>query len=245
MIWLAVRKYLVSTRPLEKYTPLDIQCCFDLQNVPVTQIEERVFDENEVTRIRNFDPQVVAFTSERGAEIFFKSIEPLLSLSEVEFYGIGPLTCSAVIKNGHGCSSPSRRHSEGLADLLVSGAGNKRVLLFRSGQANKALDEILRDNSVSYLATKAYDVTKKPIQDKGIFLGDDCFGVVFTSAIEVESFASGMNEELRDFLSSGKKMFSIGKYTTERLMRKGFTVSEPVGNSDFEVLVGRICSEYC
>lgn len=239
------KRYLLSTRPGEKFSTPEVECCFEILNVPVTRISERRFEDSEIRRIVDFGPEAIAFTSETGAGIFFRDLSQRLKLRNVDFYGIGPVTCSAVRKEGFDCISPDRRDSEGLAHLLAGEKRDHRVLLFRSGQANKILDETLRDRGVEYLPVKAYDVVSMPQVSSDVFLSENCFGIVFTSALEVESFLKAVREEIHEPSDLECRIFSIGKYTTERLIKKGFTISHPVGNSDFESLLRDICRMYC
>lgn len=239
------RRFIISTRPAEKFGYLELDCCFDIRNVPLTEINEMEFRESDLEGIRAFDPDIVVFTSERGADIFFSRINKGLDKKERKFYGVGPATCARVESEGYNCISPEKRNSRGLGELLVSREADSRILLFRSGQANAVLDELLSSSGTRFMNVTAYYVVKLCNSNKEIFLEDSCFGVVFTSSMEAESFAELMGAGIEPFRSSGKRVFSIGDFTTATLKKLSLTVSEPEGNSDFRTLMENICSQYC
>lgn len=238
------RSFIVSTRPIGKFSLPDTDCCFSLVNVPVTRISDIELGPDILTEINDFSPDSVVFTSERGAAIFFSRVYASLDDGPAVFYGVGRSTCREVESAGFSCNMPVRRDSVGLADLISKEEKGRSVLLFRSGQANKSLDLRLSREGIVHMSVNAYDVefiNDFPIEP---FLSPECFGVIFTSAMEVRSVFGKMDSLKRDVFNR-KKMFSIGHFTTKALTSFGIDVSEPFGKSDFSELFGKICVEFC
>ncbi len=241
---MSVGKFLVTTRPAEKVAPLDSHLCVEVVNVPLTEISEVEFPQSEIDRIRKYDPEAVVFTSKRGAEIYFSEIDPHLNRGKRAYYGVGPSTCSSVTANGHDCTMPAKRDSQGLGELVSGREAGKRVLFFRSGQANRVLDEMLSAGNVQFINATAYNVVKIRKPETAPIMDPDCFGVVFTSSMEVESFIDAIGGSLGQLVGSGMKFFSIGKYTTLSMGKHSIPLSEPEGNSDIEQLLKEICRKY-
>lgn len=235
------RKFIASTRPAEKFIIPDEELCVDIMNVPLTVIDEVDFPESEIAKMKGFDPDAVAFTSKRGADIYFSVIEPQLHGKERTYYGIGEPTCRSVEENGYRCIAPEKRDSEGLGMFLADREKGSRVLLFRSGQANSFLDEILSEAGVEFMNVTAYNVRQIARPDTAPFRDPDCFGVIFTSSMEVEAFANLFGERLNEFADSGTMFFTIGRFTAQTMEKHSIPVSEPHGNSDFEGLLKEIC----
>jgi len=238
------RKFIISTRPAGKFSEPETGCCFDLVNAPLTEISEVPFTDDQVKAIDEFDPDCVVFTSEKGAALFFSEIDPHLSGRPRNYYGIGPSTCREVMENGLSCKFPEVRTSEGLANFLARNERNSKLLLFRSSRANSVLDEILDREKIEFQNITAYNVSQ--IKSKEIMRATepDCFGVIFTSSMEVESFVGNLGDKVLE-IAPGIKLFSIGEPTSETLKKHSLAVSEPIGNSDFDDLFEEICSLYC
>lgn len=236
-------KFIVSTRPAEKFS-MPENPCTEIVNIPLTEISEMNFKEQEIEKIVNFDPDAVAFTSQRGVEIFFSDIDPHMHRRRRRYYGVGKSTCRAVEENGYDCVAPVNRDSHGLGELLIQEEIDSRVLLFRSAQANRVLDELLSDSSIDFLNIEAYRVNLVRKPDVSPLHNEDCAAVVFTSSMEVEAFVSLLGHELPGLVRSGIRFFSIGSFTTLTMKKHSIPVSDPVGNSDFEQLIQDICTRY-
>lgn len=238
-------RFLVSTRPSEKFSPEGMDCCFGIVNIPVTRIVEAGLRDEAREKIVHFDPDSVVFTSTRGVEIFFRDLAGSMDCSGMEFYGIGDSTCASVESRGFECSIPAVKDSSGLADLLSRRCSDRRVLLFRSGQANRVIDARLEEEGIDFLSVTAYNVVPLESFDANALESPDCFGIIFTSAMEVQSLISLLGMEKLESLLGRLKVFSIGSFTTRKLQENGITISEPRGDSDFTKLMADICNFYC
>lgn len=237
-------RFIATTRPAEKFRTLEQKPCLEIVNVPLTAISEKNFQDQEIENIAGFDPEVVVFTSQRGVDVYFSDIDPYLKRRQRRYYGVGQSTCRTVQENGYLCIMPERRDSQGLGETVIRREKGSRVLLFRSDQANRILDDILSASEMAFLNVTAYNVIRIRRADISPFLDENCAGIVFTSSMEVEAFVSLTGDKLHNIVRSGTRFFSIGTFTTRTMEKHSIPVSEPVGNSDFEQLIQDICTRY-
>ncbi len=215
-------------------------------NVPLTEIQDRTFPDDEVKKIQNFAPEAVVLTSSHGADVYFSQIQPKMSEAVKTFYCIGPATAKMVEANGGTALTASERDSNGLGDLIWDKGRRQKILLFRSNQANKSLDDRLKAGGVNFLSIRAYDVNPVPSPSDEKFKDPNCFGIIFTSALEVDVLLKGKSTGyVKQIFGEDRKAFSIGRYTTEKLQYYNVNIAEPPGDSDFDELVGKICTQYC
>lgn len=240
-------KFILTTRPEEKVSKKrGGSCCFNIVNLSLTEIHDKEFPEDTIKQITTFGPEAVVLTSSHGADVYFSKIQPKLGEPVKTFYCIGPATAKAVESNGGTAFTASERDSNGLGDLLWDKARRQKILLFRSNLANKSLDDRLKAGGVKFLSVNAYEVTPAAGFTDEKFKDPNCFGIIFTSALEVDVLLKGKSTGyVKQIFGEGRKAFSIGRYTTEKLQYYNVQVAEPEGDSDFDDLVGKVCTQYC
>ncbi len=216
-------KFLVTTRPAEKYNEIK-GLCFDVINIPVTRIID--FEPPEI----DFKPDVVILTSQHGAELFFKNY----NINAV-YMAIGKKTGDEIKRHGINPLIPDDNSSYGLIRILDN-YKDKRIAMFRSKKSNEILRNFLIKNNFDFREFFLYDIV--PVNNNICnYINDErCIGVVITSSMEAEIISSMCHEI--------KNAFAIGKVTEKTLKSRNINVIK-TGNSDFNELIMEINNIYC
>lgn len=242
---IALNKYLITTRPAEKNTIIEQNYCFQVVNVPVTAL--RPNKEFQILEVERFNPDVAIFTSSYGVKLYFDYFDGTLG-GEVAVISIGNETASELSSRGRRSLVPEVKTSNGVIELLKElFSSAKRVAVFVSSRSNRVIQGYLEEQNIGHLVSTLYHGEELPGKDFAYsLLQGDCIGAVITSPFEAQTiFNNILGPSEREILLSGKKIFSIGKTTSDELKKLGVPVSKPEGKSDLEKLVDSISKEYC
>lgn len=240
-----MKRYLITTRPILKKDEQTDGKCFGILNVPVTELSpNRGF--NPVAE-REFSADYSIFTSSYGVELFFGHFSSSMGKSTVPV-AIGNRTAQSIRNRGFTPVVPDEKTSTGVVKFLEKHLerGN-RVSLFVSSKSNGIIQSYLEKNGISHMISVLYSAE---ILHENSFLeralDSHTFGVIITSSFEARAIFKGLlNKEQIKELTETKKIFSIGKTTTEELKKLGIKVDLPQGESDLEKLIMAIEKEYC
>lgn len=219
--------------------------CFKITNVPVTYL--RPSDDFNSNSVSEFQPDMAIFTSSYGVELYFDRFEGDFG-DEVILVSIGKETARALKERGRQSIVPDIKTSTGVVELLSSKFSEKtKVAVFISSKSNGIIQSYLEKNHIKNLVSVLYHA--EPLLEKTFaekVFHKDCFGIIVTSSFEARSiFETILDQPSKSKLCNEKKVFSIGKTTSEELEKLGVPVSQPQGNSNLGELIREIEKEYC
>ncbi len=231
-----ISKYIITTRPEIKFKSVKTEC-ISIRNVPLTEIIIPGRQENIVQDIIKNKPLVVVLTSSIGAREFFKYYYKYIENPHI--IAIGNQTAVEIKKYTGKVSVPMVMNSYGVINLLENYL-NFRISLFRSNESNNILNEWLESHNANFNEYYLYRVVKiENTHIKELFLNDECKGILLTSSMEARIFCDEMGD-----VDINKKIYSIGKVTTETLHNLGYDVYF-TGSSNFESMIKYIDNENC
>lgn len=240
-----MRRFIITTRPEEKVTGETESRCFDIVNIPVTEL--RINSTFEPVIVDRFRPTAAIFTSSFGAEIILNS-GSLNTYEGVRIIAIGKKTASTLRTVFPDVLVPEDESSEGVISMLehILEPG-ERVVLFVSSRTNGFIGKYLQERGIEILTEELYYSESLPGERLRNAAGEpDCFGIIATSSFEATVIFTEILDpgEKQKFLLS-KKVFAIGKTTSKTLDELGIPVSEPVGRSNLRKLIEEIDLKYC
>ncbi len=238
-------RYLLTTRPASKVSTKIVKNCFELINVPVTELKSKPGFDTKI--INEFNPEIAVFTSSYGVDLYFDQYEGSFRKGVV-FIAIGNETSNSLTKKGFNSIIPDIKNSNGVVELLDKKyARSMKVALFISSKSNGIIQEYLERTGRPHITTVLYDVV--PVEGNTFLkmaLQEDCFGIIVTSSYEARViFGDLLNGNEKEILCRNRKIFAIGNPTAEQLRKLHITVTQPVGHSDLQQLVDEIEKKYC
>ena len=112
--------------------------------------------------------------------------------------------------------------------------------MFRSNESNNIIRDSLSRRGIKYHEYYIYNVIKlKNTGLKANFLSEKCIGIFITSSTEAKAF-----KDYAGISNDNKKIYSIGKTTTETLESMGYRVCA-TGKSDFQSMIKYIDKINC
>lgn len=230
-------RIILTTRPLEKFYPVNAPEGFSIVNIPLTEIRELPVDWDHIWASA---PQVLVFTSTVGARIFLDH-EGGNSLKDPEVIAIGNATAQELSRRFHGIAVPSRQSSDGIVELLrTEKYSGKTVALFSSAKSNRIIQNYLSANGFQYIQCDLYDAVPVRKNELNDYLSrNDVVCVIITSSHEARLF-----REIAGSRATLKPLFAIGETTARTMRDLGISPSEPVGNSDLSSLVQEVCRKF-
>ena len=242
------RIFLITTRPREKFQELPRgELALEIVNCPLTSMEEIKPDQETVSKIREFNPDVVVLTSEYGADIFFKQFLGSIDTGNVRFLAIGNSTARKIEEHGFKPEVPEAMDSMGIAGLIGRTVSEeKHIALFRSDSPNRSLDTFLESRDYNFIDIALYRISEVESPAMIEYIMDEkCYGVLLTSSKEARIFSKLVEKAgIRENLLKKVKLFPIGNTTSRTMEEIGLTPSEPRGKSDFEGLLKNISKKY-
>jgi uroporphyrinogen-III synthase len=229
-------RYIITTRPEIKFRTLKTKC-IALLNIPLTSIKARDFNEKIGEEIVNTMPGVIVLTSSFGASEFFKNYYKFTK--NPDFVAIGDKTAEVIKKYTGNVQVPTCKDSQGVLNLLLK-YDNPVIALFRSNESNNIISNSLSQRNIKFHEYHIYDVIQ--LENTGLksaFLSDRCIGILITSSMEARIFGENIGS-----YNGNRKIYSIGKITTDTLVSMGYKVST-TGASDFVAMIEKIDKENC
>ena len=227
---------IVTTRPSGKFKPIKVPEGFRIINTPLTEITPVSVDWGLV---RDFEPQVLIFTSTVGARIFIDSKNGIVK-DKVDVIAIGSATARELSSRFSNITIPARRNSDGIVDLLKSGDySGRKIAVFTSAKSNRIIQNFLSENNYRYIQCDLYDANPVSRSNLTEYLSrKDVAAVIITSSQEAELF-----KKIAGPQATLKPLYAIGETTASTMEKIGIRPSEPLGKSDLESLVMEICKK--
>lgn len=192
----------------------------------------------------------IIFTSENGANIFFKRLFSLgndsRKLGGTKISAIGPKTGKVIEKHGIKPDFiPSEYVSEALVENLKGVLTKKdRVLVPRAKNARPYLvEELSKISNVDEI--KTYNTIKGMDRTEGLveFLKDEEeFYLTFTSPSTFNNFVDILGDKSKEILSKGK-IISIGPITSQAIEDNGYRVYKEAKNYTIEGILEILIKE--
>lgn len=232
-----MKKFLVTTRPQEKFSPVHTSTCFEIRNIPITRVVPRK-DFNWAT-VLSYNPEVYVVTSAVGAELLVQGIQED-ALYGKTFIAIGNSTADVLSRSGIVSEIPESHDSSGIADLIIQKYSRSRIALIRSSMGSPELTSALDEHRISYRDFQIYDILRRtadltPLSDENMV------GILLTSRYEA-SIILDYVERNGIHLSN---IFAIGHTTRKFIENKGYCLSADTPNSDFEEAIRIIAEKIC
>ena len=230
-------KVIVTTRPAIKSRSTREPFGTRILNIPLTEIVPLEQDWNAV---REFNPDILVFTSTVAGNIFMEA-SPLNQSANPKVVAIGMKTAEVLKKRFSDVCVPEDQSSSGIIDYFRStDFGSRRIALFTSARSNRLVNNFLKENGYNFMQVDLYDARPSPGKEIiECLFRDEVLGIILTSSQEAEIFAS-----IAGTYRNRKPLFAIGKTTADTMRRLGLDVSEPLGKSDLGGLAEEIFSKF-
>ena len=236
------RSFIITTRPKQKYRNIS-GSCFDVVNIPVTEVHISGKIKEIKKELNQFNPSVIILTSSTGSAILMN-----LGISgNFRFICIGDKTAMPLMDAGINAEIPEEKNSHGLADYIEKHVNREdRIALCRSEQHEYYIDRFLANNGYVFKDFPLYSL--KAIPSDGILNHIErkhCMGILFTSSLEAQVVIEFLSEKQKLDVLNNKKVFSIGKTTSNTLIKYRIKTEAVKSESDFEALIKEISEKYC
>lgn len=241
----SLNRYLITTRPTQKTVTVGKQGCFEVLNIPVTELTPN--DNFDLSELDQFDPGIAIFTSSYGVDLFFDHFHGKLQKGVIVI-SIGESTSNSLKRWGIKSILPMEKTSQGVVDSLENILHkNAKIALFVSSKSNRIIQSYLEEKKIEHKVTVLY--IANPVagdEFRNNALKTDCFGIVVTSSFEARTiFDEIFNDDETALLLEKRRIFSIGNTTTKELERLKIPISPPNGESDLGKLLNDIQKMYC
>lgn len=236
------RPFIITTRPEEKYRSLS-GYCFEIVNIPVTKVQISSNIKDIKDRLTRFNPNIIVLTSSTGSDIFLK-----LGLNRsLRFICIGEKTALPLQNSGFKTEVPIEMNSYGLGKYIKSYVPeDQKIALCRSNQHDNYLDKYLGEAGYVFKDFPLYSLKKIPCDSILSYIEIENFmGIIFTSSLETKIVVNFLAEKGKLDMLHNKNIFSIGKMTSNMLMKYGINTQSLVSESNFEAIVKEISDKYC
>ena len=236
------RPFIIATRPEQKYKTVS-GACFDVVNIPVTEvhISNRIKEVKE--ELFQFNPDLIVLTSSTGSKILMS-----LGISgNFKFICIGEKTASPLIDSGLDVNIPQEKNSYGLADYIGRYVNKEnRIALCRSEQHDNYIDAFLTKNGYVFKNFTLYSLAAIPFDNIINYIErKNCVGILFTSSLEAKVVIEFLLNKHKIDVLNHKKVFSIGKMTSNTLKKYRIKAETMASESNFEELLMEITKKYC
>lgn len=242
----AEKPFIVSLRPVRKYENKDFQACFDIINVPLTEITEPQDIERRVSEIVALEPDSIVLTSSVSSEILLKYAKKDFLKGLKNIFCVGTATETPLSSYRTVIPPEGRRNVNGLTDLILSKkAVIAKTAVFRSSEGDPRLVERIMKAGIDAVEFISYSISKKDPAALGKYLESDSFrGFIATSPMEAQILSEYL-ARYQKFQQLKYLIFAIGEPTKKVIENSGFVVSKPFGDSDFDRLINEIRREFC
>ena len=237
-----VRPFIITTRPDKKYTSVSGDC-FEVVNIPVTEVHISSRVEEVKEELIQFNPDVIVLTSFTGSKILMS-----LGISgNFKFICIGEKTALPLIDSGLDVQIPEEKNSYGLADYIERCVNKSdKIALCRSEQHDNYIDTFLTKNGYVFKNFTLYSLTAIPFDSIINYIEmRNCMGILFTSSLEAKVVNEFLLKKHKSDVLNHKKVFSIGKMTSNTLKKYKIKTETMESESNFEELLKEITKKYC
>lgn len=242
------RPFIVATRPEVKFEGTVVKSlCFDIINVPLTEVQIKEDIETTVRELEKFDPDCIVLTSSVGSEIAVRYTTPGFLRQIREIYCIGSKTAEPLIRMGLTVIIPEAKDSTGLSECIMENSTKTgKLAIFRSNRGSPELYESLSGRIDDVREYISYDLKRVPDSELLPLLNRaSCKGIVVTSSLEAEALHDAIAGSTFSDPENRIKIFAIGSPTARRLKSFGYRIQDPIGNSDFSALIREIEKKFC